>query len=128
MAHSSTLGVIEAVVFGCVFVAILLVQAGMYMAQRHVHTSSCSLHSIKSKETTGVKMFPKCVLKTANVDWVVTLSRNTLFETQRRCRTFFALYSNFHRPRVPYNHCLIDVLPIAQAKRPTNSYCQVIFM
>ena len=30
----------------------------MYIAQRHVHMSSCSLHSIKSKETRGVKMFP----------------------------------------------------------------------
>ena len=52
MAHSSTLGVIETVCG-----SILLVQAGMYIAQRHVHVS-CSLHLIKSKETRGVKMFP----------------------------------------------------------------------
>ena len=52
MAHSSTLGVIETVCG-----SILLFQDGMYIAQRHVNMS-CSLRSIKSKETRGVKMFP----------------------------------------------------------------------
>ena len=45
-------------IWPCVCGSIPLVQAGMYTAQRHVHMSSCSLHSIKSEETRGVKMFP----------------------------------------------------------------------
>ena len=56
MAHSSTLGVIETVIVGRVRGSILLVQACMYMACAHM--SSCSLCSIKSKETRVVKMFP----------------------------------------------------------------------
>ena len=30
----------------------------MYTAQRHADMSSCSFHSIKCKDTRGVKMFP----------------------------------------------------------------------
>ena len=58
MAHSSTLGITETVILAMCCSSILLVQAGMYIAQRHAHMSSCSLHCIKSKETRGVKMFP----------------------------------------------------------------------
>ena len=58
MAHSDTWDVIESRnchIRPCVHGSILLVQARMYTA--HVYIS-CSLHSIKSKETRGVKMFP----------------------------------------------------------------------
>ena len=58
MAHSDTWDVIESRnchSWTCVHGSILLVQARMYTA--HVDMS-CSLHSIESKETRGVKMFP----------------------------------------------------------------------
>ena len=42
-------------IWTCVCGSILLVQACTFMARVHM---SCSLHSIKSKETRGVKMFP----------------------------------------------------------------------
>ena len=57
MAHSGTWGVNIGNCHWdkCVCGSIRLVQARMYMARVHM---SCSLHSIKSKETRGVKMFP----------------------------------------------------------------------